>query len=111
MAVAIRMTFVSIGVIVFAVAVAACSKRATDDGQGEETMPARPIEAVLAEHTDELMSVPGVVGTAQGLCNDKPCIKVFVMKKTPELDQKIPSVLEGYTVDVEETGAFRALPG
>ena len=74
------------------------------------TMPARSIEEVLNEHTDNLMSIPGVVGTAQGLCNNKPCIKVYVIKITQELEQKIPNSIEGYPVVIEETGEFRALP-
>ncbi len=106
----VRMALMTIGVIVFASAFTACSNNVVDDHQGEKIMPTRPIEAVLSEHTDELMSMQGVVGTAQGLCDDKPCIKVFVVKKTPELDQKIPDVLEGYTVEVVETGEIRVLP-
>jgi hypothetical protein len=51
-----------------------------------------------------------VVGTAKGLCDDKPCIKVFVIEKTLELEKKIPDVLEGYQVMIEETGEIRALP-
>lgn len=73
-------------------------------------MPAKTIEEVLKERTKELMSVPGVVGTALGLCDDTPCIKVYVVKKTSELDQKIPDILEGYPVMIEETGEIRALP-
>ncbi len=72
---------------------------------GEQT-----IEAVLEKHTAELMSVPGVVGTAEGLCNDEPCIRVFVIKKTPEIGRNIPDILEGFKVVVEETGKVRALP-
>ncbi|MCZ6788926.1 MAG: hypothetical protein O7D33_03115 [Chloroflexi bacterium] len=72
-------------------------------------MPEKPIEAVLKEHTTSLMALPGVVGTAQGLCDGKPCIKVFVVKKAPELLDQIPNVLEGYTVEVQETGVIRAL--
>ncbi|MBW2647058.1 MAG: hypothetical protein JRE23_12970 [Deltaproteobacteria bacterium] len=56
------------------------------------------------------MSLPGVVGTAQGLCDNKPCIKIYVIKRTPELDEKIPDILEGYPVIIEETGEIRALP-
>ena len=56
------------------------------------------------------MAVPGVVGTAIGICNGMPCIKVYVVKKTPELDRKIPDTLEGYPVMTEETGEFRRLP-
>src|SRR3990170_3153321 len=76
----------------------------------ENTMPSKPIKKVLEEHTLELMSIDGVVGTAQGLCNGKPCIKVYVIKKTQGLVQKIPNSIEGYPVVIEETGEFRALP-
>ena len=76
----------------------------------ENEMPSKPIEKVLEEHTNELMSIKGVIGTAEGLCNSKPCIKVYVIKKTPQLTQRIPATLEGYSVVIEETGEFRALP-
>ena len=75
----------------------------------EGPVPERTIEEVLKEHTDSLMSLPGVVGTAQGRCEGKPCIKVFVAKKTPQPLRQIPSSLEGYLVAVEETGEFQAL--
>lgn len=56
------------------------------------------------------MSIPGVVGIGQGLCGGEPCIKVFVIKKTSDLDQKIPKTLDGYQVLIEETGEIKALP-
>jgi hypothetical protein len=67
------------------------------------------IEEVLKRNNGRLMSVPGVVGTSISQCGGKPCIRVMVVKKTPELIQKIPSVLEGYPVVVEETGPIRPL--
>ena len=98
-----------ITLIVIAAFVITCAIR-VDEHQGENIMTQKTIEKVLKEHTNGLMSVPGVVGTAQGLCNDKPCIKVYVIEKTPELDQKIPNNLEGYPVSIEGTGEIRALP-
>ncbi|UCG15074.1 MAG: hypothetical protein JSU72_16665 [Deltaproteobacteria bacterium] len=77
---------------------------------GEEGMPEKNIEEVLKEHTPELMSRPGVVGTGQSLCDGQPCIKVFVVKETPELKEEIPDTLEGYPVVIKESGKFRALP-
>ena len=73
-------------------------------------MAAKAIEEVLKEYTKELISIPGVVGTGQGLCDGRPCIKVYVIKETPELDQKIPRTLEGYPVVIEETGEIRVFP-
>ena len=106
---AIKMTFMSIGVIFFAIGIESCVNKAVENGQGEDTMPSKTIEEVLKEHTEELMSIPGVVGTAEGLCDGNPCIKVFVIKFTPELEQKILNILEGYAVEVVETGEFKAL--
>ena len=106
----IKMTFMSIGVILFAIGIESCVNKAVENGQGVDTMPSKTIEEVLKEHTEELMSIPGVVGTAEGLCDGNHCIKVFVIKITPELEQKILNILEGYTVEVEETGEIEDLP-
>jgi len=93
-------------VLVLAVALTAC----TASPKGEDSMSGRTIEEVLRAHTGELMSLPGVVGTAQGLCANRPCIKVYVIKKNAELGQRIPDTIEGYPVTIEETGTFRTLP-
>lgn len=73
-------------------------------------MPVKPIEQVLKEHTEQLMSLPGVVGTAQGLCGNSPCIKIYVAQMTEALKKKLPKKLEGYQVDVDVTGELKALP-
>ena len=73
-------------------------------------MASKTIEQVLKEHTEELMALPGVVGVGQGLCDDQDCIKVFVAQMSSELEQKIPDELDGYQVDIEVTGEFKALP-
>ena len=80
------------------------------DYRGKSPMAAETIKEVLKKHTGELMALPGVVGTGQGLCEGKPCIKVFVIEKTPDLDQKIPKTLNGYPVAIEATGPIKALP-
>jgi hypothetical protein len=69
----------------------------------------RSINEVLKEHTGSLMSIPGVVGTAEGRRAGKPCIRVLVIRKTPQLIKEIPSAIEGYAVTVQETGRIRAL--
>ena len=55
------------------------------------------------------MSQPGVVGTAIGLCDGAPCIRVFIADASAPAGQSIPARLEGYPVRVEVTGRFRAL--
>lgn len=74
-------------------------------------MPVKSIGEVLRENREKLMSIPGVVGTAEGICDDKPCIKVYVAEKTAEIEKKIPASLDGYPVEVQETGEIQALPG
>ena len=104
------MLFTGLAACVFLATVsAAVAHHGTADQEERAPMPEKTLEAVLEKHTPRLMSLPGVVGTAQGLCAGKPCIKVYVKRKTPDLLQQIPSVIEGYTVTVEETGEIRAL--
>ena len=72
-------------------------------------MPDKPISAVLADHTSRLMSLPGVVGVGQGLCAGAPCIKILVVERTPELVEWIGAWIEGYAVEIVESGEIRAL--
>ncbi len=68
----------------------------------------RTIEQVLRAHTDDWMSIPGVVGTGIGERNGQPWIRIFVTRKTPQLLQKLPTAADGFGVDVVESGEFRA---
>ena len=67
------------------------------------------VASVLQKHSRQLLSLTGVVGFAEGESGGKPCIRIFVARKTPQLINQIPQALEGYAVCVEETGYFRAL--
>jgi hypothetical protein len=99
-----------IGMIVLASGeLGSTAERAATQVEGQ-TMPAKTLEETLAEHADTLLAVAGVVGVAQGLLGTQPCIKVYVLEKTPQLQQRIPRVLHGYPVMVEPTGEIRALP-
>ena len=69
----------------------------------------KTIEEVQEDHTDEWMAIPGVEGTAIGLFEGKPCIKILTFSKPQQLRANIPSTIEGYPVIIEETGEFRAL--
>ena len=104
-----REALASFFVAILCIGLASGCKDKMVERKSDEAMPQQSIEQVLEKHTDELMSIKGVVGTAIGECDGKPCIKVFVSKKTPELEKQIPSTLEGYRVSVEESGEFKAL--
>ncbi len=69
----------------------------------------RSITDVLSAHTDSLMALPGVIGTAQGEQAGRPCVMVLVHELTDDLRRQIPDDLEGYQVVIRETGEIRAL--
>jgi len=94
-------------------ALAGCERKAQDNFGGSDpdstSMTASSIEIVLARHTPKLMSIPGVVGTAQGEDEGKPCILVFVKEKDERIRREIPSTLEGYPVRIDEVGEIRPI--
>ena len=101
----------SLSLLVVLVMLSASACRTDFQSKGTE-VPARPIEAVLHDHTNALMSVPGVVGVFQGETDEgKPCIGVMVVKRTPEIESKVPDHLEGYPVEIQVTGEIRPLDG
>ena len=99
-----------VGGIILAVASATGAGNPTAPPGGENIMVSKTFQEVLQEHSRQLMAINGVVGTGQGVCGGKPCIIVFVVKNTPEIKKKIPEILQGYPVMIEETGPIRALP-
>ena len=66
------------------------------------------ITEVLAKHTEEWMAITGVVGTAEGRKNGKPCITIMVDSLTSALRNKLPKTADGYPVVIQETGEIKA---
>ena len=75
--------------------------------RGGAIVTARSIDDVLAAHSDSLMALPGVVGTAIGLCGGERCIKVFLADSGHDAKRRIPARLEGYRVLAEVTGTIK----
>jgi hypothetical protein len=84
---------------------AGCAGRREADG--DSVVATKRIEDVLAAHTDSLMAIRGVVGTAIGLCDRAPCIRVFVVDSTVARRGSIPDRLEGFPVRTEVSGSLR----
>ncbi len=70
----------------------------------------KTIEEVKAEWENQLMAMPGVTGVGISLTKEgqQKCIKVYVNQAASVLVGQIPSEIEGYPVEVEVTGTFRA---
>ena len=77
----------------------------------ENTAPQRDINTVLADHDDELLAIPGVVGVYVGLLPDEktPCLKVMLARDDSSLKRRLPRALEGHPVVAEVTGEIRPL--
>jgi hypothetical protein len=58
----------------------------------------------------KLMAIPGVSGVGIGLTKDgqQKCIKVYVARDRGDVSDEIPKTIEGYPVEVEARGPFRA---
>ena len=105
----ISIVLLFIGIILAAGALAGCSLTGADDLGKGSPVGEKTIEQVLEERTDQWMAIPGVEGTAIGLFEGQPCIKIFSSVAPQQLRNKIPETLEGYQVVIQQIGKFRAL--
>lgn len=93
--------FFGLTLVVVIVALAGCPS----DMKKKEQEKITHLSKVLDRHKDDLLKIEGVVGTYIGLDeNDQICIKIMVLKKTAELEKRLPKTLEGQRVVIEETG-------
>lgn len=76
----------------------------------KEVKPMITIQEVQKKYMDTLMSLPGVEGIGIGKKGRKDCLIVFISKISKENKQKIPQVLDGFSVKLVKTGQFKALP-
>ena len=76
-------------------------------------LPGNPVAIAKAidvqnKHTDELLAMPNVIGTGTGVDEaGQPVIKVFISGMMLSV-AKIATELDGFKVEVEETGPFKA---
>lgn len=69
----------------------------------------RTISEVVEHERRWIMSLPGVEGVGIGASsseNKEPCIFVYLSSETRPAE--LPDRLEGYRVEVQRSGAFRA---
>ena len=100
----------SLAHLLLVVTLAACTRSRAAPAAKETTRVSakKGIEDVLASHNDSLMALPGVVGTAIGMCDGAPCIRIFMRDSTAARSTRIAERLEGYRVRIEVSGLFHA---
>lgn len=65
------------------------------------------IEKACAEVTRRVIGIDGVTGTAIGLKDGKPCVKVYLERDDPRLRARMPRSQGGVRVEVEVMGKVR----
>jgi hypothetical protein len=72
--------------------------------------PMKDINKVVEEYSQKFMAIPGVVGVAVSELDDHtPCIWIMVKELTPEIESKVPKMLEGHPVVIHVSGEIRPM--
>jgi hypothetical protein len=97
-----------VGQCMAAMAAPPAEAQAANAGMSKEAVDSAT--AVRDRHEDELMSIPGAVGTAIGVSDQagQPAIHVYLNKMTPEARAAAPETVEGVPVKLIESGGFVA---
>jgi hypothetical protein len=66
------------------------------------------VTEVLERYKDELMAIEHVVAVGEGLCDDGPCIRVYLSEADAAAEAQIPGELDGVTVETVVSGEFKA---
>ncbi len=65
---------------------------------------ARTIENVLQDYSGQWMKIAGVVGTAIGEYQGKPCILILTSVSDQEVQPHFPAEIEGFLVIIQNVG-------
>jgi hypothetical protein len=86
----------------------ACRDQGSQRAEEEVSQTPMTIQEAKEAWEAKLMAIPGVSGVAIGLTKDRKekCIKVYVATDTAA--DTIPRAIEGFPVEIESRGAFRA---
>jgi len=86
-------------------------------GPASDPVPGTPPESQVSDTsiiaaqealTPSVIDLPGVVGTAVGHCDGRPCIKVLLAGPSPDIVDRIPDTFRGFIVEIEIAGEIRA---
>ncbi len=107
----IRPALVALALACLCAAAGGCRAAGPAPAAKENTVTRPTIAEVIRAHDDSLMAVPGVVGISESRTDDgTPCVKIMVVQLDATLRARLPVMLEGYPVVLEESGEIRAMP-
>jgi hypothetical protein len=79
-------------------------------GENSTVTDTEVVSQALEQQRDRIMWQPGVVGTGLSLCDGEPCIKILVVRCSPELQRALEQILANQRFIIEESGPIRAQP-
>ncbi len=66
------------------------------------------INEVKEAHEKKIMDIHGVTGIGIGLTDDKKkCIRIFINDSTLLENGRLPTILEGFPVEIKYSGEFK----
>ena len=65
---------------------------------------------IITDKGELIMALEDVVGIGEGLCDDSPCIRVFLARENVVSLEKIKELLAGIPYAVDVSGEFLASP-
>jgi hypothetical protein len=96
--------------LIVAALAAGCRGATPPPGESGKMEAMKPVADVIAAHAPELMKIEGVAGVYEGeTAQRRPCVRIMLVKRTPELESKLPRTLDGYPVEIEETGEIKPM--
>ena len=66
------------------------------------------IENIRIQFESRITGIEGVVGVGTGLCNGKPCVKIYTSVPTQQVRSKLPVEISEIDVDLEYVGEIKA---
>jgi hypothetical protein len=87
-----------------------CNVQQKEKKQMQNNPPMSDINKVMDAHAKEWMSIPGIVGCYVTIKEmGDSCIVIMAVNITDEIKKKIPLTIEGYPVEIEESGEIKPL--
>lgn len=83
----------------------------TGDGVGSDaSTPTVTAAQAIALHSDSIMAIPGVTGLYEGRSQSgETVIRIMLARRSAETERKLPRKLEGYRVEIEESGPIQPM--
>ena len=68
----------------------------------------KEIENIRVQFEVSIMKIEGVVGVGTGLCNGKPCLKIYTSIPPEKVRSRLPGELSKIELDLEYVGSIEA---